>query len=403
MLASNELLMWNYWSVDWEKFNSSLKDLLTELSGHPRILETAEEFQQAVRNLDQALHRTVETAVSRTQPHPHTKCWWTKDLTKTMDELKQLRKTAHRYRALLEHKVHTQVHDKENTLSKEIKKMKEAHWKDWLNNMVDTDIWIAHKYMSNPGGDSGKTCIPTLQRTDPDGQVIQATSNEEKSVTLTQALFPPPPNESTVPADYLYPESAEKWSEITHEQLMQAINNLSPYKAPGPDGVANIVFQRCRVLVDHLLPLFNTAVNLRTYYDPWKESITVILCKPGKPDYSIPKAYCPIALLNTTTKLLLAIVADRTSYILESHNLLPNTHFGGRPGRSTEDSLHLLENTICHAWWQGKVVSALFLDIKGAFPNAVTDRLIHSMKHHRLPPEIVSFTERLLQGGRTKL
>ena len=157
MPASNELPMWNYWSVDWEKFNSSLKDSLTELSGHPHILETAEEFQQAARNLDQALRHTVEMAVSRTRPHPHTKCWWTKDLTKTVDKLKQLCKTAHRYRALLEHEVHTQVRDKENTLSKEIKKTKEAHWKDWLNNMADTDIWIAHKYMSNPGGDSRKT------------------------------------------------------------------------------------------------------------------------------------------------------------------------------------------------------------------------------------------------------
>ena len=436
MPASNGLPTWNYQSVDWEKFNSSLKDSLTELSGHPRILETAEEFQQAVHNLDQALHRTVEAAVSRTQPHPHTKRWWTKDLTKITDELKQLRKTAHRYRALLEHKVHTQVCNKENTLSKEIKKTKEAHWKDWLNNMADTDIWIAHKYMSNPGGDGRKTCIPMLQRTDPDGQVIQATSNEEKSTTLhqqtgtvtgragrasqsctelysspqqfhftdvAQALFPPPPNESTIPTDYLYPESAEKWSEITHEQLMQAINNLSPYKAPGPDGVANIVFQCCRVLIDHLLPLFNAAVNLRMYYNPWKESITVILRKPGKPDYSIPKAYRPIALLNTTAKLLLAIVADHTSYILESHNLLPNTHFSGWPGRSTEDSLHLLKNTIHHAWRQGKVVSALFLNIEGTFPNAVTDRLIHSMKCHRLPPKIISFMERLLQGRRTKL
>ena len=168
---------------------------------------------------------------------------------------------------------------------------------------------------------------------------------------------------------------------------MQAINNLSPYKAPGPDGVANIVFQCCRILTNYLLPLFNAAVNLRTYYDPWKESITVILCKPGKPDYSVPKAYHPIALLNTTAKLLSAIVADRTSYILESHNLFPSTHFGGRPGRSMEDSLHLLENTIRHAWRQGKVVSALFLDIKGAFPNAVTDRLVHTMKCHQLPPD----------------
>ena len=83
--------------------------------------------------------------------------------------------------------------------------------------------------------------------------------------------------------------------------------------------------------------------------------------------------------------------------------MLPSTHFGGRPGRSTTDSLHLLETTIRHAWRQGKVVLALFLDIEGAFPNAVTDRLLHNMQTRRLLPEIVSYTQHLLQGRRTRL
>ena len=157
--------------------------------------------------------------------------------------------------------------------------------------MVGTDIWIAYKYLSNPGGNGGKTCIPTLHKTGPDRQDVQATTNEEKSEILAQALFPPPSTVSTVPTDHLYPEPAEKWMDITQEQLMQMINNLSPYKAPGPNGMANIIFQHCKVLTDYLLPLFNTVINLRTYYDPWRESITIILWKPSKPDYSIPKAY----------------------------------------------------------------------------------------------------------------
>jgi len=401
--VSSENPPWNYRSVDWDKFNSTLKDTLTRVAGPPRILETAEEFQQAARKLDSVLRQTVESTVPKTKPHPHTKRWWTKDLTKMSNELKGLRKQAYVLRALPDHETHTRLREKENAMSKEIQRTKEDHWKEWLNDMTGTDIWIAHKYISNPGGDGGKTRIPTLCKTGPDGRTIRATTNEEKSEILAQALFPPPPTVSTVPTDYLYPEPAEEWTAITKEQLTQTINNLSPYKAPGPDGVANIVFQRCRILTDYLLPLFNAVINLRTYYDPWRESITVILRKPGKPDYSVPKAYRPIALLNTTAKILSAIVADHTSFILETHNLLPSTHFGGRPGRSTEDSLHLLESTIRHAWRQKKVVSALFLDIEGAFPNAVTDRLIHNMKLRRLPSEIVTYTERMLRGRKTKL
>ena len=59
--------------------------------------------------------------------------------------------------------------------------------------------------------------------------------------------------------------------------------------------------------------------------------------KLGKPRYDIPKAYRPIALLNTMVKLLTFIVAEEMSYLTEKHQLLPFTHFGGRMGCTTTD------------------------------------------------------------------
>ena len=317
--------------------------------------------------------------------------------------MKRLRKQAYKLRALLDHPIHATLADKVKSVDKLIRRTKEEHWKEWLENASGNDLWTANAYVVNPGGDGGKTRIPTLRGKDQEGHETLAVTNEEKSALLARTLFPDPPATSSVPPDFEYPDPAEEWTDITKEQLALAIDKLSPLKAPGPDGVANAVFQKCRTLSEYLLPLFNASVSLRTYFDPWRESTTVILRKPSKPDYSVPKAYRPIALLNTTAKLLSAIVADRASYILETHNLLPATHFGGRPGRTTEDSLHLLESTIRHAWRQGKVVSALFLDIEGAFPNAVTDRLLHNMKKRRLPLAIVSFVERMIRGRRTQL
>ena len=129
----------------------------------------------------------------------------------------------------------------------------------------------------------------------------------------------------------------------------------------------------------------------------------VILQKPGRPDYSVTKAYRPIVLLNMTVKLLSEIVAEQTTHMLETNNLLPATHFGGRPGCSTQDSLLLLETTIKHVWRQHKVISTLFLDIEGAFPNAITDQLLHNMRKCHLPLEIVKYMEHLLKDRKTKL
>lgn len=188
------------------------------------------------------------------------------------------------------------------------------------------------------------------------------------------------------------------------EQITRAISCLSGYKAPGPDGICNVVFKECAViLVPYLLFLFNAAFSHRTYYQPWRCFSTVVLHKPGKPNYSIPKAYHPITLLNTTGKLLTAVVADQLTHILERHQLLLNTHFGGRSGRSTTDSLHLLEETIKNAWRSHKVASVLFLDIEGAFPNAVTKHLLHNMRMRRIPTDLIHFTEQVLTHRQTQL
>ena len=399
---SSSMPSWNYRAVDWKQFNTTLSKELQKIDP-PRVIATKEEFQRAAKQLDEAIRHTVDLAVPKTKPHPHQKRWWSKDLSTLMEELKRLRKLAYKFCALPDHPVHATLHEQTKSVDKEIRIAKEEHWKEWLENASGNDLWIANAYIVNPGGDGGKSRIPTLKGKDQEGHELLASTNEEKSALLARSLFPDPPPTSSVPPDYNYPDEAESWTDITVEQLTTAINKLSPLKAPGPDGVANIVFQKCRTLTDYLLHLFNAAVNLRAYYDPWRESTTVILRKPGKPDYSVPKAYRPIALLNTTAKLLTAIIADRTSYILESHNLLPATHFGGRPGRTTEDSLHLLESTVRHAWRQNKVVAALFLDIEGAFPNAVTDCLVHNIKKRSLPAVVISFVERMLKGRRTQL
>jgi hypothetical protein len=83
--------------------------------------------------------------------------------------------------------------------------------------------------------------------------------------------------------------------------------------------------------------------------------------------------------------------------------VLPANHFGGRPGRTTTDSLHLVVNKIKGAWRRKKVAVMLFLDIEGAFPNAVTDRLLHNMQKCQVPEEYVLFVEQMLTDRRTKL
>ena len=145
---------------------------------------------------------------------------------------------------------------------------------------------------------------------------------------------------------------------------------LKLFKAPGPDGIPNAVLRNCiDMLAKRLYFIFRAIFELEVYPSEWRESITVVLRKPGKPSYEDPKAYRPIALLNTLGKLFSTIVTNEISYFCESRNLLPPTQFGGRPVRTTTDSMLLLTHTIKESWRKRKVASVLFLDVQGAFPN----------------------------------
>ena len=102
-------------------------------------------------------------------------------------------------------------------------------------------------------------------------------------------------------------------------------------------------------------------------------------------------------------KVLTAIVAEEISNMVEHEGLLPNFHFGGQPGQMTMDTVHLLTHKIKGAWHKGKVVSILFLDVEGAFPNAVTDCVIHTLRRKCLLACHINYVRNLLENRVTKL
>ncbi|KAJ5472153.1 hypothetical protein N7539_008722 [Penicillium diatomitis] len=56
--------------------------------------------------------------------------------------------------------------------------------------------------------------------------------------------------------------------------------------------------------------LFNACLQHGYCPTHFKDTITVVLRKPGKNDYTQPKAYRPIALLNTLGKVMETIIAN---------------------------------------------------------------------------------------------
>ena len=395
----------NFRATDWDTFTEALVQSLAGLPPPGRIV-TEEAFHQKVTALMTALSGTVEQATPKSKPVPHSKRWWNKDLEALRKVKNRLNNTSYRFRHDRLHPSHAQLRDARNKFTDAIRNAKQSHWENFLEETDDSTLWTAAKYIDSPvAGEGGaKTRIPTLHTESQNGETRTARSNEEKARVIADSFFPPPPANTSVPRDYRYPKPVAYKPKFTREQIRRVIGKLSPYKAPGPDGIPNVVFKKCAdVLLDHLYYIYNATLQNDFYFPAWLESLTAVIRKPGRKAYDIPKSYRPIALLNTIAKIYTALVAEDITMLAEQHKLLPSCHFGGRPGRRTTDSMHLLTHRIKQAWRNGRVASVLFLDIEGAFPNAVKDRLLHNMRKRRVPEELVRTVGTVLTNRSTKL
>ena len=84
-------------------------------------------------------------------------------------------------------------------------------------------------------------------------------------------------------------------------------------------------------------------------------------------------------------------------------DIFPRNQFGGRPPRTTSDSMLLLTHSIKEAWRKKKVASVLFLNVQGAFPNVVKEILLHNMQLRSIPTKYTMGTKLILTGRKTKL
>ena len=117
---------------------------------------------------------------------------------------------------------------------------------------------------------------------------------------------------------------------ITPREFQKALLGAKAGKAPGNSGIPNQVLHLALgALQPLLLPTMNFCLRNGIHPNNWKTSITVALRKSGKDDYTKPKSYRPIALLDTIGKVMESIITTRISYWVEHFHLLPMDHIGG--------------------------------------------------------------------------
>jgi ribonuclease HI len=362
-----------------DELDAGLQGRFTDIYGYmktPMVLDTvSRELVEIIRSsLDSA---TPTLRINHTRSIPG----FTPELKEFQMEVRHLWKDLRAGRVPWEQR--PAIKEKSNELHRRIKRLKRDNWREHVKEASEsrkiTDLWRLVKVVRTD------RAAPTPRLPELKAGGVSATTPGEKAKMLQGQFFPPP-----VTADLddiegsVYPE-AFQWASFTEWELQYAVRRSKNGKAPGPDCIVNealkLVLPRVKNIV---MWIFNTSFEIGYFPAVFRESTTIVLRKPGKESYKTPKAYRPIALLNTLGKTLESMVANRLAYVVENHAVLPATHLGGRKMLSCELAVHQIVTRVHQAWEEKKCASVLSLDVSGAFDNVSHDRLLHNLRKRGL-------------------
>ena len=152
-----------------------------------------------------------------------------------------------------------------------------------------------------------------------------------------------------------------------------------------------------QAIPDTFLKVYGPLIDKGYHPKCWRQATGAILAKPGKPDYSIPKAYRIISLLNCLGKVSERILARRLGLMAENGPLLHDSQMGGRRKRSAVDTAMLLTDFVERDKANSRNSSVAFLDVKGAFDHVAKGRLLQTMHSLSLPQSIIDWTRSFLE------
>ncbi|KAI3277363.1 transcriptional regulator family: Zinc finger, CCHC-type [Penicillium roqueforti] len=368
-------------NAPWNEINAIIASTLAATPSEGTV-------QQKTDRLMSAVSDAVHNLTPRAKPSPHAKRWWTTDLT-------QLRHiyTYWRNRARSERRAGGKVPrlekmalDAAKKYHDAIRKQKKKHWNEFL---ADNDnIWKAAKYLKS-GEDATFGKLPQLVRADG----TTTADHMEQAEELLSKFFPPLPDNIEDERTRPQREPVEMPA-ITLEEVERQLLAAKSWKAPGEDGLPAIVWKMTWPTVKYrVLELFQASLAEGSLPRQWRHAKIIPLKKPNKENYTIAKAWRPISLLATLGKILESVVAERISHAVETHGLLPTSHFGARKQRSAEQALLLLQEEIYTAWRGRRVLSLISFNVKGAYNGVCKERLLQRMKARGIPEGLLRWVE----------
>ncbi len=165
---------------------------------------------------------------------------------------------------------------------------------------------------------------------------------------------------------------------LSESIIIDAIHELSPNSAAGPDGVPSSLLVNCaHELAPILLKLFSDTFYHSSIPLELKRAAITPIFKSG--DKSLPSNYRPISLTSVISKVLERIIRKQVFEFLTENGCLNSTQHGFRSGRSCLSALLDVFDDIMHMLEHKHTVDMIYLDFSKAF-----DKVDHGILLHKL-------------------
>ncbi|KAL0858264.1 hypothetical protein ABMA27_012168 [Loxostege sticticalis] len=399
---------YNTKKADWELFRNTLVEDRTignfNLEGINRI-ENAQQIDQTVENFTEAITNACRLSIPSKKNSEVLKIpWWTEELTK-------LKRTTVTYRRKIRNAA---PHNRDKAVDEYLKKKEEyerqakveqiSSWKEFCSKQDREGLWEGiYRVISRTA--NREEDLPLTKNG-------RALNNVESATHLAETFYPEDTEDQEREHHRRTRALADKVNERQQEEQLDppftltelkiAIGSFNPKKAPGVDGfTADICSRAIFQDPDAFLALLNKCLTIGHFPSLWKQATVVVLRKPGKDDYTNPKAYRPIGLLPVLGKVLEKMTVARMKW-----HLIPRfstRQYGFMPQKSTEDALYTLVHRIQGKIELKKLVTLVSLDIEGAFDSAWWPAIRIRLAEEKCPVNIRRLLDSYLEHRSVKL
>ena len=212
------------------------------------------------------------------------------------------------------------------------------------------------------------------------------------------SVFSQPKYSSSDPSQ-LFPDSDSGLSNVLFSELdlLQAIEELKPNSAAGPDDFpANLLIMCRNSLVGPLYTIWRHSMNSGMVPSACKFA-NIIPIHKGK-SKAEAKNYRPVALTSLLIKIFEKVIRKRLVSFMEEHELFNDYQHGFRAGRSCLSQLLAHFDHITRQLEEGKSVDVIYLDFSKAFDKVDIGLILRKLKSHGIGGKLGCWLHGFLTG-----